>query len=210
MRLLTLLGALIDVRFPSILAGHGYDLGNSSGREPRGDDESGGISTMWILAVVGLALFTAAILVSLNPAAAKARLRGLGPKALILVVMAVPLIAWTATSSGGGDDEDPSLMAERWVGLRGAPELLISLGEDDLNTLQMTGGKRTVRVECVGREGDVVLEAEQRWPFVDEAGYDYPHAHQPASRDQLQRAERCALRGTRERLEGDVEGALPR
>jgi hypothetical protein len=209
MRLVSLVSALVDFRFPQILAGHGYDVGgNAPAGEGDGSDDEGGISTMWILAVSGVVLVTAAILVGLDPSAAKARLRGVAPKAVLLVIIAVPLIAWTATSSGGGDD--PILIVERAIGLDGAPELLVSLGEDALNTLETTNGDRVVRVLCVGRDGQVVLDTRQTWPFIDEPGYDYPHAHQPASRDQLQQANRCRLQGTRMALEADVEGPLPR
>lgn len=66
----------------------------------------------------------------------------------------------------------------------GTSELIVLLGEEDLNTLETTNGRKTVRLECVGRDGQVVLDAEQRWPFVDdEPGYDSPHAHQTASRE---------------------------
>jgi hypothetical protein len=209
MRLASLVFALVDFRFPQILAGHGYDVGgNTPAGESDGSDDEGGIGTMWILAASGLALVTAAILIGLDPSGAKAKLRGVAPKAVLLVIIAVPLIAWTATSSGDGDG--PNLIVERAIGLDGAPELLVSLGDDDLNTLESTGGKKAVGLECVGREGRVVFAAEQPWPFVDEPGYDYPHAHQPASREQLQRADRCSLQGTRKRLEADVQGPLPR
>ena len=106
----------------------------------------------------------------------------------------------------GGDQK--SLIVERATGMTGAPEFIVYLGEDDVNTLDTTNGKRAVRVECLGRDGKVVLDARQRWPFVNEPGYDYPHVHQAASPEQLQRAERCRLRGTRVRLEGDVEGPV--
>jgi hypothetical protein len=208
MRLASLVFALVDFRFPQILAGHGYDVGgNTPAGEGDGDDE-GGISTMWILAVSGVVLVTAAILVGLDPSAAKAKLRGVAPKAVLLVIIAVPLIAWTATSSGGADD--PTLIVERAIGLTGAPELLVSLGDHALNKLETTNGERVVRVKCVDRDGRLVLDADQTWPLIDEPGYADPHAHQPASREQLQRADRCRLQGTRMALEADVEGPLPR
>ena len=79
-----------------------------------------------------------------------------------------------------------------------------------MNTLETTDGRRAVRIECFDRDGQVILDAEQRWPFrVNEAGYDYPHVHQAATREQLQQADRCELRGTRVRLEADVKGVLP-
>lgn len=122
------------------------------------------------------------------------------------VAIATPLVLWAASSGG----VEQSLIVERATGLTGAPELLVNLTDEDLNKLQTTRGRRAVRVECLGRGGQVVLDAKQRWPFINEPGYDYPHVHQRATRDQLVRADRCRLRGTRIRLEADVEGALIR
>ena len=199
-----ILALLLDV--PFIEAGHQYDFRDVPPGESSGEGGGGGIGTVWIVAVGLLALVVVALFVSLNPSKAIARLKAVAPKALILVVIAVPLIAWAASSGG---DEQQSLVVERWTNDAGAPELIIWLGEKDLNTLETTDGKRTVQVECVGRDGQVVLDAEQTWPFVDnEAGFDAPHAHQPASREQLQRADRCRLLGTRVQLETDVTGAL--
>jgi hypothetical protein len=121
-----------------------------------------------------------------------------------VAVIAAPLVVWT-TSSGG---DEKSLMVERWTSTAGAPELLVSLGDDDLNILKTTNGKKTVRLECRGRQGQAVLDAKQKWPFIKERGYEYPHAHQAASSEQVQRADRCSLSGIGKRLEADVEGAL--
>jgi hypothetical protein len=191
----------------TILAGHGYDVGASSRRESDGEAEIAGLTLPWILAAGSLALITTGLLVWLNPDARR-RARAVAPKALIVIIIAAPLVAWTATS--GDDDKRPSLRVERSTALTGAPELLISLGEDDLNRLQTTGGKRAVRIVCVGREGRIVVDVRKRWPFVNELGYDFPHTHLVTSRAQVQRAQRCRLRGTRVLLEAEVEGRLPR
>jgi hypothetical protein len=203
-----LLSALLDSIF--IFGGH-TGLGYPS-REPRAQEDEGGIGVVPIVAVILLALVTVALLVWLNRRekgpgdedwVRALKLSSVAPAALIVVIIATPLIVWAASS--GGDEK--SLIVERGIGLTGAPELIVSLGEDDLNTLETTNGKRTVRLECLGREGQVVLDAKQKWPFtLKERGFDYPHAHQKASREQLQRADRCRLRGTRVRLEADVEG----
>jgi hypothetical protein len=191
----------------TVLAGHGYDVGGSLSRESDGDDEIAGLSLPWILAAGSLALVTAGVLVWLSPNARR-RARTVAPKALIVMIIAAPLVAWTASADSDGKRRD--LTVERSTALTGRPELLISLGEDDLNALKTTGGKRTVRVECVGRDGRVVIDAKRKWPFVNERGYDYPHTHLVADRTQVQRADRCRLWGTRVRLQADVEGALPR
>lgn len=204
MRLLLFVSALLDLSF--ILGGHSYDFDGLSRGDSGGDHEESGIGVGWILAVLFLALFTVGLLVSLDPSGAIAKLKAVAPRALIVVLIAAPLIGWAASSRS----EEKSLIVERATGLTGAPELLVSLADEDLNTLRTTNGTRVVRVECVGRDGQVVLDAEQKWPFINEPGYDYPHAHQAASPEQLQRADRCRLRGTRIRLEADVTGALPR
>jgi hypothetical protein len=192
--------ALLD--FPDLLAGHGY--GFRGFRESEGPDEGGEISTASIVAVLVLAMVTVGLLVWLSPPTARAKLKALAPKALTLSLIVAPLAAWAASS--GGDEK--SLMVERSTALTGAPELLVSLADDDLNTLDATNGKRTVRLRCLDREGHAVIDAKQRWPLVLERGYDYPHAHQLASLEEIQRADRCRLEGTRVPLEADVEGAV--
>lgn len=190
--------------FPTILAGHGIDLGTSPRGDSTGNSGDGGLSLPWIIAVIVLIVATIGILISLNPSAAAARLKTVVPATLLLLIIAGPLVAWTSLSKGA----PKGLMVERAIGVDGAPELLVSLGDAALNTLKTTNGKLLVRISCVGRSGDPVLDVEQKWPFIDEPGYKYPHAHQPARRDQLQRVDRCRLRGTSIVLEAAVKGAL--
>lgn len=197
---------LLELDLP--LAGHGYGFTeNTPGGDSDVDDAGGGIGTMWIAAVSLIAVATAGLLVWLNPSLL-AKLRASTPKLLILVVIAAPLVGWTAFSRG--DDVAESLIVERWTSLEGVPELLVSLGDKALNTPETTSGKKAVRVLCVARDGTVVLDAEQKWPFIYERGYDYAHAHQPATREQLQRIDRCRLVGPRIPLEAGVKGALAR
>lgn len=194
------------VSLPYIRAGHGYDIGRDSAAGSGGDGGAGGIGTAWIFAGVVLTLVVIGIiLVSLNPTVARAKLKSFGPKALILILIAAPLVVWTASN---GNAAEKSLIVERWTNDAGAPELIVSLGEEELNTLETTSGKSVVRLECVDEGGDVLLAATTKWPFAFERGYEYPHMHQKASREQLLRADSCSLRGTRVRLEADVEGVL--
>jgi hypothetical protein len=189
------------------LAGHGYELGERFGGERDRADGPDGLETPWILGALLLALATCGILLWLNPSLL-ARVRGLAPKALILVIIAAPLIGWTLASRSNEKVED--LVVEHWVRLDGVPELLVSLGSESLNSLDFTAGKRVVRVECFARDGQLVIAAEQKWPFVFDEGYDYPHAHQAANREQLVRVNRCRVVGARNRLEAGVKGALAR
>lgn len=204
MTLQTFLFQLLDL--PSVIAGHGYDVGRDTPASSGPPVEDGGISIVWIAGGIVLVLAVLGILASLSPSAAKARLRTHAPKAVILAVIAAPLIAWTAASGGA---EEKSLIVERWRSDAGRPELIVSLGSRDLNTLEMTNGKRTVRLECEDGDGDLVLSATAKWPFLVERGYDYPHQHQRASEEQLQEVEDCRVLGTDVPLEAGVEGVLP-
>jgi hypothetical protein len=197
-----------------VLAGHGYEFRSSPSGESSGDDSGGGLSMEWIVAVLLLALVTVAVLMWLNrrekgpgdeDGARALKLKSVAPVAFTVAVIATPLVLWT-TSSGG---DEKSLMVERWTSsITNAPELLVSLGEDDLNARKTTSGSKTVRLQCRGRQGQPVLDAKQKWPFIKERGYEYPHAHQAASAEQVQRADRCRLSGIGVPLEAEVEGAL--
>ena len=46
------------------------------------------------------------------------------------------------------------------------------------------------------------------WGGSSETGDDYPHIHQPASTEQLRRANRCRVQGARVKLEADVRGVV--
>lgn len=203
-----LLDLLTGIELP--LGGHGYDVGsqNIPDADDIGDDPNGGIGAPWILGALFLTLSAVGFLVWLDPSGAIAKLKAYGPKIVILLIIAAPLVAWTASSRDDG--ERRSLMVERWTRLDGVPELLVSLGDKAMNTLATTNGKKVVRVKCIDRDGEVVLDAKQKWPFIYERGYEYAHTHQPATREQLQRADRCRLLGARTRLEASVSGALTR
>jgi hypothetical protein len=198
-----------------VLAGHGDSItGNPVPTGGPGPEDEGGIGAAPIIGVVLLAVVVVGLLVWLNrdekesgdEAAVRApRRRSIAPAALIAAVIAAPLIVWTASS--GGDDEK-ALIVERWTNDKGAPELIVSLPEEELNTLKTTEGKRTVHLRCIGRQGQAVLDATPKWPFITEAGYEYPHVHQAATAEQVQRADNCRLRADDLNLEADVEGAL--
>jgi hypothetical protein len=192
--------------FTSILAGHGLDVGSSSSVDSDGEEEIAGLTLPWLLAAGSIALVAAGVLLWLNPNA-WTRVRRVAPIAVIVLIIAAPLVAWTASAD---DEKRKPLRVQRETALTGAPELLVSLGDDDMNTLKTTGGNRSIRVVCVGRDGRVVMNRKKRWPFVNERGYDFPHAHLVADRTEVQRAQRCRLQGTNVRLEAEVEGRLPR
>ena len=147
------------MRFLPPLAGHtGYNPGNVTPGDSAGDGGgSGGLGAPWIFAAIGVALVAVALLVWLSPGSTWARLRALAPKALILVLIAAPLVAWAAASQRGGGEK---LIVERWVNPAGAIQLIVSLADEGVNTLETTDGRRAVRIECFDRDGQVVLDAE--------------------------------------------------
>jgi hypothetical protein len=199
-----------------VLAGHGDSItGNAVPTKDPGAEDESGIGMVPIVGVVLIVAIAVALMIWLNrqdkdaevadaSGAGTLRMKSVAPLALIAVVIATPLIVWTASS--GGDEKN--LKVERWTSVAGEPELLISLIEQELNTPETTDGKKVVRLECRGRDGQPVLTADQKWPFIKEKGYDYPHAHQAATPEQVQRADSCRLQGTSVSLEADVKGAL--
>ena len=201
-----------------VLAGHGDSVTGNQVRTGTPDD-GGGIGMVPIIGVMVLGIGAVALLMFLNrqengggdlELAAEAggmralRLRSVAPLGLIAAVIATPLILWTASSGGDGK----ALMVERWTNDKGTPELLVSLAEAEDNTLRATNGRRSVRLVCSGRDGERVLSATQKWPFIKEKGYEFPHAHQPATADQVRRAENCRVRGTSRKLAAGVKGSL--
>jgi hypothetical protein len=199
------LAELLHLDLPSIFAGHtGYETGLPP-REGGDVEEDGGIGTTPILLVLALVLVTVGLLAWLDPSGTRAKAKKFAPLGLIALIIMGPLVLWAASSGGG---QETNLIVERTTGRTGEPEFIVSLADKKLNTLQTTNGKRAVRVECRGRDGRVVLTARQKWPFIEERGYDYPHIHQPAKPEQIHGADRCRLRGTRVSFEADVQGAL--
>ena len=196
-----------------VLAGHGYDFRSSSGGETGADDGSG-LSMTWIVIVAVVVVGTMLVFTWLNrrergpeidDRGSALNLKAVAPAVFTVAVIATPLVLWTTAS--GGDDK--ALMVERYKNEKtNAPELLISLGDEELNTLDTTGGKKTVRIRCLDRDEQPLLTGRQKWPFILERGYEYPHVHQAATAEQVQRADECRVQGTRVKLEADVEGKL--
>jgi hypothetical protein len=196
---------LLDL--PHVIAGHGYDVGGSSLRGGGDGQGAGGTDTAYIVAVLLVALIAAAALVGSNASRAfTKKLKAAMPIGFAIALIVTPLAVWSTTSGG----ERNPLSVDRGNALTGAPELLVSLVDATMNTLATTEGKATIRVRCVDRDGRLVLDAEQKWPFVHERGYEYPHAHQAASLEQVLQADRCTVSGARVRLEADVKGDLAR
>jgi hypothetical protein len=129
-------------------------------------------------------------------------LRRYGPVIVILALVAVPLAIWAATSGGSDSKEKQGLLVERSVSVTGAPELVISLVGGGV---EVTTPTDTVRIECMDKDGNVIIKGTQPWPFVEEPGYPYAHVHQSDSPEKIQGARRCRVLGTNTRLEAGVK-----
>jgi hypothetical protein len=128
-------------------------------------------------------------------------LRRHAPVIVIVLLVVGPLAIWAATSGGSGDGDRKGLLVERGVSLTGAPELILSIAGD----AQVTTGATSVRVKCENKDGQPIIETTQPWPFVDEPGYPYPHAHLGDKPEKVEGARRCRVLGTDTRLEGRVQ-----
>jgi hypothetical protein len=129
-------------------------------------------------------------------------LRRYGPVIVILALVAVPLAIWAATSGGSGSNAKQGLLVERSVSITGAPELVISIVGGGV---EVTNPTESVRIECMDKDGNVIVKGTQPWPFVEEPGYPYAHVHQGDSPEKIQGARRCRVLGTNTRLEAPVK-----
>jgi hypothetical protein len=128
-------------------------------------------------------------------------LRRHAPVILIALLVVAPLAIWAATSGGSGEEDKQGLIVERGVSTTGEPELILSIA----GNVQVTGGASSVTIECVDKDGKVLIKGTQPWPFVEESGYPYPHAHQVDSPEKVEGARRCRVLGTKARLESEVQ-----
>ena len=131
----------------------------------------------------------------------KMDLRRHAPVIVIVLLVVAPLAIWAATSGGSGDGDKQGLIVERGVSTTGAPELILSIAGD----VEVTTGATSVEVECVDKDGKVLIKGTQPWPFAEEPGYPYPHVHQTDSPEKVEGARRCRVLGTNATLESGVE-----
>ncbi len=132
---------------------------------------------------------------------------------LVLLVAGVGLGVLVIAGSGGDAPDAPDapvraqLTLERTVlPTTGQPELLVSLPEERLNTLETTDGETAVLLRCVDDAGEVAIRQRHAWPLVEEAGYP-PHIHQPARVKALDRVRACRLVGDGLDFSGEAPSA---
>jgi len=122
---------------------------------------------------------------------------------VVLLAVALPLTIVAVVGSGGGDDEEEesSLRVERSPDL---PELRVYL-DPDVNTPERAGGHANVLVECLDDAGEVVVRADEAFPFTDtdQETLD-PHVHMPVNPARINEVVRCRVRPADPPLEGPV------
>jgi hypothetical protein len=128
-------------------------------------------------------------------------LRRHAPVIVIVLLVVAPLAIWAATSGGSGDGEKQGLIVERGVSVTGEPELVVSIAGD----VKVTSGATSVTIECVDKNGKVLIKGTQPWPFIEEPGYPYAHVHQVDSPEKVEGARRCRVLGTDTKLESKVQ-----
>ena len=112
-------------------------------------------------------------------------------------------VAVVALAGGGGDGGGGGrLTVERWM-VPGTqqPELLLSV-DRELNVADTADNGRSVGLICSDGEGRRVITAQVEWPFIEEANYPLPHAHHPATDQEIARIAECRLTRTTAALKG--------
>jgi hypothetical protein len=120
----------------------------------------------------------------------------------VLLALSVPLV--TLAASGGGDEAEggAALRVERSTEL---PELLLYIDDDSVNAPERTGGRKSVRVECVDADGLVLASQREPWPMTQTDGNKLaPHAHVPVNPARIDEVTTCKIVGTDPTLEADV------
>lgn len=127
------------------------------------------------------------------------------PRILITAgVLLVALVVAVVILGAGGNGEGPrkavrtvraQLTLERAVQPEtGQPELIVSLPERRLNTLETSHGATSVLLRCVDRRGAETIRQRHDWPLQEEVGFS-PHVHQPAGPRVLNGVRGCRITG---------------
>jgi hypothetical protein len=121
---------------------------------------------------------------------------------VVLLAVAVPLMIVAVVGSGGDDDEEEaSLRVELSPE---TPELRVFL-DPEVNTPDRTGGRPSVRVECLDEAGEVVARSDEPFPFTDTDDNTLdPHVHMPVNPARMGEVVRCRVRPADPPLEGPV------
>lgn len=134
-----------------------------------------------------------------EPARRRPDRKTLLPIVAIGALILVPVAIWAASSGGS----EKKLRVEQAVSAYGGPEIVVNVPRT-LNNADEVGGKARVKLICVDASGATVFTSDEDWPFINEPGYPYPHAHRSVTPKQLQAIAKCRLEGTKTKLEGNL------
>ena len=130
----------------------------------------------------------------MNPSASHTRRR-----ALVVALVGAITLGGVAIATSGGEEAD-GLRIER-----SQVEVVVYLTDPGANKPDRAGGERTVTLECVDADGEVLKRAPVAWPLADtDGGTLGPHTHLPIDPVTIQQVDSCRLRGTDPMLEGGV------
>jgi hypothetical protein len=120
-------------------------------------------------------------------------------RAAVVAAVGAAALVGVALAISGGDEAD-GLRVER-----AQTEVVVYLANPDDNRPERAGGERSVMLECLDAEGEVLGRAPMAWPLADtDDGTLDPHAHLPIDASTIQRVDRCRLGGTDPALEGGI------
>jgi hypothetical protein len=125
-------------------------------------------------------------------------------RAVAAGIAAAAVAALIALALFTGRDDDPAggLRVERTPG---TSELIVSVEDSERNVPGTAAGARSVMVECLDRDGEVLIRTAQAWPFADtDGGTGDPHVHISLDPERMARVSRCRVNGTDPALEGGV------
>jgi len=110
---------------------------------------------------------------------------------LVAVVVTIALVA-VALGTSGSSMEAGGLRLER-----SQTEVTIYVEDPADNQASRADGRRTVLVECLDREDQLLVRSRQAWPFADtDSGTLDAHAHLPLDAASMGRLARCRVEGT--------------
>jgi hypothetical protein len=128
---------------------------------------------------------------------------------LVVSLVLVPLVV-VALVTGGEGSPSTGLRIERSTapGTAATPQIVVYFEDQSANVPQAAGGRSTVELECLDRDGRTVLRGDYAWPFTDtDQGILDPHIHQNVTAQESERIVRCRLNGTEGPLQGRPSAA---
>lgn len=132
--------------------------------------------------------------------------------AALVVGIVVLVTGGSKDDSGDGGNQRPvraQLTLERAVDPEaGSPELIVSLREQRLNTLDTTDGEASVLLRCVNKRGGETVRQMHDWPLEEEVGFS-PHVHQPIRSEVLDDLRSCRMTGKTIYFTARVKGRIP-